>query len=53
MNTDLRGFTGSRVLLASRFQSGPITGHAIDGDGASAYEGSPVPPAVTTSTLDL
>ncbi|MFM9699622.1 hypothetical protein [Streptomyces europaeiscabiei] len=53
MNTHLRGFTGSCLLLASRFQGGPITGHAIDGDGASAYEGSSVPPEVTTSTLDL
>lgn len=33
MNSGLRGVTGSCVLLASRFQSGPITGHAIDGDG--------------------
>lgn len=39
MNTDLRGVTGSCVLLASCFRSGPITGHAIEGDGGVGVRG--------------
>ncbi|TCJ96650.1 3-(cis-5,6-dihydroxycyclohexa-1,3-dien-1-yl)propanoate dehydrogenase [Nocardia alba] len=38
-STDPRDFTGSYVLLASREQSGPITGHAISVDGGIGVRG--------------
>ncbi|MDO0932207.1 3-(cis-5,6-dihydroxycyclohexa-1,3-dien-1-yl)propanoate dehydrogenase [Streptomyces sp. DG2A-72] len=38
-STDPRDFTGSYVLLASRAQSGPITGHAINVDGGIGVRG--------------
>ncbi|MGC9542197.1 3-(cis-5,6-dihydroxycyclohexa-1,3-dien-1-yl)propanoate dehydrogenase [Streptomyces sp. UG1] len=38
-STDPRDFTGSYVLLASRAQSGPITGHAINADGGIGVRG--------------
>jgi 2,3-dihydroxy-2,3-dihydrophenylpropionate dehydrogenase len=38
-STDPRDFTGSYVLLASRDQSGPITGHAISVDGGIGVRG--------------
>ncbi|WP_203337513.1 3-(cis-5,6-dihydroxycyclohexa-1,3-dien-1-yl)propanoate dehydrogenase [Nocardioides limicola] len=38
-STDPRDFTGPYVLLASREQSGPITGHAISVDGGMGVRG--------------
>lgn len=38
-STDPRDFTGPYVLLASRAQSGPITGHAITVDGGIGVRG--------------
>jgi 2,3-dihydroxy-2,3-dihydrophenylpropionate dehydrogenase len=38
-STDPRDFTGSYVLLASREQSGNITGHAIEVDGGIRVRG--------------
>jgi 2,3-dihydroxy-2,3-dihydrophenylpropionate dehydrogenase len=38
-STDPRDFTGSYVLLASREQSGPITGQAISVDGGIGVRG--------------
>ena len=38
-STDPRDFTASYVLLASREQSGPITGHAIRVDGGMGVRG--------------
>jgi 2,3-dihydroxy-2,3-dihydrophenylpropionate dehydrogenase len=38
-STDPRDFTGSYVLLASREQSGPITGQAIEVDGGIGVRG--------------
>jgi len=38
-STDPRDFTGPYVLLASRDQSGPITGHAISVDGGMGVRG--------------
>ncbi|MCX3290404.1 SDR family NAD(P)-dependent oxidoreductase [Streptomyces sp. NEAU-H22] len=38
-STDPRDFTGPYVLLASRAQSGPITGHAINVDGGIGVRG--------------
>ncbi|MDX3458521.1 3-(cis-5,6-dihydroxycyclohexa-1,3-dien-1-yl)propanoate dehydrogenase [Streptomyces sp. ME02-8801-2C] len=38
-STDPRDFTGPYVLLASRAQSGPITGHAISADGGIGVRG--------------
>jgi len=38
-STDPRDFTGPYVLLASRAQSGPITGHAISVDGGIGVRG--------------
>ncbi|WP_329407899.1 SDR family NAD(P)-dependent oxidoreductase [Nocardia vinacea] len=38
-STDPRDFTGSYVLLASREQSGPITGQAIEVDGGIRVRG--------------
>lgn len=38
-STDPRDFTGSYVLLASRDQSGPITGQAIEVDGGIGVRG--------------
>ncbi|MBH0779840.1 3-(cis-5,6-dihydroxycyclohexa-1,3-dien-1-yl)propanoate dehydrogenase [Nocardia bovistercoris] len=38
-STDPRDFTGSYVLLASRAQSGPITGQAISVDGGIGVRG--------------
>lgn len=38
-STDPAAFTGSYVLLASREQSGPITGEAISVDGGIGVRG--------------
>jgi len=38
-STDPRDFTGPYVLLASRDQSGPVTGHAISVDGGMGVRG--------------
>lgn len=38
-STDPRDFTGPYVLLASREQSGPVTGHAISVDGGMGVRG--------------
>ncbi|MEU9323521.1 3-(cis-5,6-dihydroxycyclohexa-1,3-dien-1-yl)propanoate dehydrogenase [Streptomyces canus] len=38
-STDPSDFTGPYVLLASRAQSGPITGHAISADGGIGVRG--------------
>ena len=38
-STDPRDFTGPYVLLASRDQSGPVTGHAITVDGGMGVRG--------------
>ncbi|MQS37828.1 3-(cis-5,6-dihydroxycyclohexa-1,3-dien-1-yl)propanoate dehydrogenase [Streptomyces katsurahamanus] len=38
-STDPRDFTGPYVLLASRAQSGPVTGHAINADGGIGVRG--------------
>lgn len=38
-STDPRDFTGPYVLLASREQSGPVTGHAISIDGGMGVRG--------------
>jgi 2,3-dihydroxy-2,3-dihydrophenylpropionate dehydrogenase len=42
-STDPRDFTGSYVLLASREQSGPITGQAISVDGGIGVRGFATP----------
>jgi 2,3-dihydroxy-2,3-dihydrophenylpropionate dehydrogenase len=38
-STDPADFTASYVLLASKEQSGPITGHAIQVDGGMGVRG--------------
>ena len=42
-STDPREFTGPYVLLASREQSGPITGHAVPVDGGVGVRGFATP----------